>query len=252
VANKILWIFLFLGACAPAQKSKAALVPHVVPTVVRTIPHDTSAFTQGLLYADGRLYESTGKYGSSSLRILNPSDGSIISLKPVDKIFAEGLALKDGRLVQLSWQEQVAIVYRISDFTIAKVFDYAGEGWGLTVVNSRYVMSNGSDSLFFRDDNFAIKGVKVVTLMGRPLFRINELEYANGKIYANMWYSTYIFEIDPESGVVIRTIDCTGIALENQSENQDAVLNGIAFNAESGTFYITGKNWPNMYEIRIP
>ena len=225
-------------------------VLHTIPTIIRTIPHDPHAFTQGLLFHDGYLYESTGLYGQSSLRRVDPASGNVLKNLPVADVFAEGLALVDCTLVQLTWKEKAALQYSLSDFKMIGAFSYDGEGWGLTFDGKSFIMSNGSDTLFRRSTAFALQKKIPVTVAGRPLMNLNELEFANGKIYANVWYNNYIFEIMPLTGKVSKTIDCTSIVKKAQTQSDDEVLNGIAYDPKAGTFYITGKNWQYMFEVR--
>jgi glutaminyl-peptide cyclotransferase len=225
-------------------------VLHATPTIIRTIPHDPHAFTQGLLFHDGYLYESTGLYGQSSLRRVDPANGNVLKNLPVTDVFAEGLALVDSTLVQLTWKEKAALRYSLSDFKITGAFSYDGEGWGLTFDGRSFIMSNGSDTLFRRSSSFALQKKIPVTVAGRPLMNLNELEFANGKIYANVWYNNYIFEIMPLTGKVSKIIDCTSIVKKAQTQSDDEVLNGIAYDPKTGTFYITGKNWQYMFEVR--
>jgi glutamine cyclotransferase len=225
-------------------------VLHTIPTILRTIPHDPHAFTQGLLFHDGYLYESTGLYGQSSLRRVDPASGKVLKNLPVADVFAEGLALVDSTLVQLTWKEKAALQYSLSDFKMVGAFSYDGEGWGLTFDGKSFIMSNGSDTLFRRSTAFALQKKIPVTVAGRPLMNLNELEYANGKVYANVWYNNYIFEIMPLTGKVLKIIDCTAIIQKAQRQSDDEVLNGIAYDPKAGTFYITGKNWQYMFEVR--
>jgi len=245
---------LFSAACRPRKETgRRAAVETVQPVVIRTIRHDTSAFTQGLIFDRGMLLESTGLYGRSSLRRLDAADGAEKHKTALDaRLFGEGLALRNGRLVQLTWKEGRALVYSPSDFTVVGAFTYAGEGWGLASWPEGYIMSNGSDTLYFRNDEFAVVRVVRVTFRGAPLTRLNELEYARGKVYANVWYSNYIFEIDPHTGVVRRSIDCSDLAAQAGMLTGENVLNGIAYDESAGRFYITGKNWPLIFEVSIP
>ena len=238
-------LFLFFFAF-----SEDHAVLHSVPTIIRTIPHDPHAFTQGLLFHNGLLYESAGLYGQSSLRCIEPANGKVVKNVPVPDVFAEGLALWDSTLVQLTWKEKAAIRYALVDFKMTGAFSYDGEGWGLTTDPHSFIMSNGSDTLYIRGKNFAIRKKVPVTVGGKPLMNLNELEYANGRVYANVWYSNYIFEIAVASGKVTKIIDCTSIVQKAQTQSQDEVLNGIACDPKAGTFYITGKNWQYMFEVR--
>ncbi|MBD3390654.1 MAG: glutaminyl-peptide cyclotransferase [Chitinivibrionales bacterium] len=243
---------LCTGGCGedgPAQ----ADIPHVKPTIIRTLPHDSLAFTQGLLFHEGRLYESTGGYGRSSVRILDTLDGRVLRQVPLDQdLFAEGLARMDDRLVQLTWRAGRAIIYAQDDLATVGGFLYSGEGWGLAASRHAFIMSNGSDTLYFRDRHFSITGAVAVTFEGRRLTRLNELEYARGMVYANVWHSVYVFEIDPACGSVRRIIDCTELTEQARPRGREEVLNGIAYNRDAGTFFLTGKNWRLLFEVRIP
>jgi glutamine cyclotransferase len=247
--------FLTVSACRNSSRDsvKSADIPVIKPVIVRSFPHDTSAFTQGLLFHNGTLYESAGLYGKSSLRCVSISDGAVIKQINCDSaVFAEGLAMQAGRLVQLTWQEQTAILYSVSDFSFTGTFSYSGEGWGLTSYRDGFIMSNGTDTLVIRDQNFAITDRIPVRLKNRPLSSLNELEYANQRVYANVWYSNFIFEIDLQKGSVNRIIDCTDLLLRCGEMSGNNVLNGIAFDAGTGRFFITGKKWPLMFEVEIP
>jgi glutaminyl-peptide cyclotransferase len=256
-ASAVIGLLALWAACVSESTPAAApsAVATVVPTVIRSLPHDTLAFTQGLFYRDGRLYESTGApdQRQSSLRIIDAKSGAVLASQPVAGVFAEGLALLKGDVVQLTWREGRAFVRRFPSLAPCEVtFTYQGEGWGLTSNRERWIMSNGSDTLCVRDSEFHVLRHLPVRLAGRPLTQLNELEYANGKIYANIWYSVLIAEIDPTSGVVLRTIDCTELARLAGVDAARKVLNGIAFDAASGHFYLTGKDWPKMFEVTLP
>jgi len=236
---------LLLGA----YDARAAIL-HSEPVVITTLPHDPAAFTQGLLYDNGFLYESTGLYGNSSLRKINAANGKIQKQVSVPGIFAEGLGKMDGMLVQLSWKEQTARIYSENDFMIKKTVSYQGEGWGLTSNGMEYIMSNGSDTLYFRSKSFAVTKKICVRFNGEPVQNLNELEYANGNIYANVWYSNNIVEISPKTGVVTRVIDCNALVRKAAPTSSEAVLNGIAYNPKTHAFYITGKNWKTIFLVR--
>jgi len=222
------------------------------PVVVATYPHDTNAFTQGLLLKDGFLYESTGRYGTSTLRKVNLEDGSVITSKDVSaNFFAEGLAEMNGRLVQLTWQSQRALVYDLATFDSLDTITYSGEGWGLTTDSTQYIMSNGSSTIVFRDVNFEITRSINVSLDGNPVSRLNELEYINGSIYANVWQRDYIVQIRPSDGKVTVIIECENLVNLSGTSGNSAVLNGIAYNPTSDRFYLTGKLWPELYEVEL-
>jgi glutamine cyclotransferase len=228
------------------------VISTVSPSVLRTIPHDSRAFTQGLFYDNGLLYESTGLYGQSSLRIIDVKNGDILKNIPVPDIFAEGCARMDSMLVQLSWRENGAPIYSFSSLSPRGSFSYTGEGWGLTSDTSVFYMSNGSDTMYVRNKQFAIIRKVAVRQHSEPLTRINELEYVKGLIYANVWFDNNIYVIRPSTGVVVRIIDCSSLVMQNASHSSQDVLNGIAYNPGTETFYITGKCWRYIFEVKLP
>jgi len=218
--------------------------------IVSVRPHDPQAFTQGLFLQSGSLFESTGLYGSSSLREVDPRTGKVKRKVGVpQEFFAEGLALVDGRLIQLTWQNQKALVYGLADFKRAGELPYQGEGWGLCWDGRRLIMTDGSDRLTFRDPKtFAVLGEVRVTLADRPVNELNELECVDGTVYANVWQTDDILRIDPASGKVTAVVDASGLLTPAERQNTD-VLNGIAWDPEKKTFLITGKLWPKMFEV---
>ena len=251
---------LVAGGWALGSVGLPGRVPQADPNIVRTLrvdvvrelPHDTSAYTQGLLWWEGSLYESTGRYGESTLRKLDPATGAVAQRVPVPPaFFGEGLARIGGRLIMLTWMAERAIVYDLRSFETVRTFRYRGEGWGLCHDGDRLVMSNGSDTLTLRDaDTFEPTGAVRVTLRGRPQGQLNELECVDGAVYANVWQEDYIVRIDPASGRVTHQIDAAGLLTPREARGVD-VLNGIAYEPEAGTFYITGKWWPKMFEVRF-
>jgi len=245
---------LFLNRCDSSNGAKPQLkeIKKITPLVLRTIPHDNQAFTQGLLYHKGKIYESTGLQGKSSLRCINAEDGAVQSKIPVTGVFTEGLVIKDNKLIQLTWRSGNAIIYSYPDLKNIGSHRYNGEGWGITTDGKFYIMSNGSDTLYWRDDEFKVWKKTAVTFRGQPLNKINELEYARDKIYANVWFNDFIYEIDPESGKVLRLIDCTPIVKQIDSLKEQDVLNGIAYDKDKDRFFITGKYWPLIFEVKIP
>ncbi|MFL6235782.1 MAG: glutaminyl-peptide cyclotransferase [Thermoanaerobaculia bacterium] len=220
--------------------------------VLSTRPHDPGAFTQGLVLDGDTLFESTGLNGESSLREVDPQTGKVKrKLDVPSEYFAEGLALVDGRLIQLTWQEEKAFVYNRSDFKKVAEFRYDGEGWGLCFDGARLVMSDGSNRLTFRDPKtFAVDSILSVTLAGKPATRINELECVDGVVYANVWQTDDILRIDPKDGRVTAVIDASGLLTPEERQKAD-VLNGIAWNPRTRTFLITGKHWPRMFEVEL-
>jgi len=232
-----------------------AVAPTVTPEIVRMIKHDPAAFTQGLVFCDTLLYESTGLVGFSSLRRVDPRNGATISNAPLGgDYFAEGIAVLGGELVQLTWKNGVAIRYELPTLRRKTLppYNYKGEGWGLTNDSARFIMSNGSDTLYFRDKKFEIIRAVPVTLNGKPLIHLNELEYVRGNVYANVWYKNFIVEISMENGTVKRVIDCSELLRIESPSSVDQVLNGIAYDEKKDEWYLTGKNWKNIFIVKIP
>jgi glutamine cyclotransferase len=221
--------------------------------VVNTYPHDPGAFTQGLLYLDGALFESTGLNGQSSLRKVDLKTGQV--LKRVEmpaEYFAEGLAELDGKLFQLTWQNHKGFVYDLESFQLEKDFTYDGEGWGLTTDGHWLILSDGTDQIRFLDPvTFEVKKTIHVSGPGGPLVRLNELEYIKGEIYANIWQTDYVVRIDPATGNVIGAIDFTGLLAPQDRAADTDVLNGIAYDAKGDRLFITGKKWPKLFEVRL-
>lgn len=220
--------------------------------IVSVRPHDPQAFTQGLVWDKGTLFESTGLYGTSTLREVDPRSGKVKRSRGVpQEDFAEGLALVGDRLIQLTWKEQRALVYRRADFQPDGELRYDGEGWGLCYDGRRIIMSNGSDRLLFRDPKtFALLGDVQVTLAGKPVWALNELECVGGVVYANVWQEDNILRIDPATGKVTAVVDASGLLTPEERRRTD-VLNGIAWDPKAKTFLITGKLWPKMFEVKF-
>ena len=218
--------------------------------VHRVIPHDTTAFTQGLLWWNGKLFESTGRRGHSQLRRVDPATGDVEQRASIPVFFfGEGLARIGDRLVMLTWQAERAFVFGIDEFQRLPPLNYRGEGWGLCHDGDRFAMSNGSSQLAFRSsDSFAVVKTVEVTLAGRPLAALNELECVGDSVYANVFQRDFIVRIDPNTGAVTQRIDAANLLDVAEARNAD-VLNGIAFDPESQRFYITGKLWPKMFEV---
>jgi glutaminyl-peptide cyclotransferase len=238
------------GTLPPATPAPAGRAPERLKVKVRSIhKHDASAYTQGLVWDGDRLWESAGLYGSSSLREVDPASGEVrhkVDVPP--KFFAEGLAQVGDRLIQLTWQEGKAFVYRVPSLEKIAEFTYSGEGWGLCYDGKRLVMSDGSDRLTFRDpQTFAPLGEVHVRLSGTPVNRLNELECVDGVVYANVWLEDTIYRIDPRSGEITAVIDASGLLTPEERPQAD-VLNGIAWNPVKKVFLITGKQWPEMFE----
>jgi len=221
----------------------------LVPEVIDRFPHDTAAFTQGLLLHEGTFYESTGLYGESDLRQVDPETGDVLRIVGLQEaFFAEGLARINNRLIQITWRENTAIEYDLETFEVTNVFNYEGEGWGLCYDGSDLYMSDGSAQITRRDpDTFEAVETYTVTLDNRPVERLNELECVDDHIYANVWQTDYIMRFDKATGVIDQRIDAS--QLRAPDEISGDVLNGIAYDGEN--FYITGKLWPVMYYVRF-
>lgn len=226
-------------------------VARLVPEVLATTAHDPTAFTQGLEYHDGFLLESTGGYGTSDRRRVDPATGAVLAAVPLPaEQFGEGLTVAGGRLVQLTWKEGVAIVADPATLEATGSFSYTGEGWGLCSDGTRLVMSDGSPVLTFRDlETFQVTGQVTVTLDGVPVEELNELECADGLVWANVWGATDIVAITPGTGEVRAVVDASSLVPEGLAPG--SVLNGIARRPGSDTFWLTGKNWPVLHEVRL-
>jgi len=265
--NRLIWtltiwigVLLFQTACAPSivtmtptPGATANLTEQMTYEVINVFPHDADAFTQGLVYLDGFLYESTGLYGESSLRKVVLETGVVLKQINLDPAyFAEGLTHWGESLVQLSWRERTGWVYDLDEFSLQDQFSYATEGWGLTQDGERLIMSDGSAYLYFLDpETFTILDSVLVTDDGAAVERLNELEYARGEVFANIWQTESIIRIDPETGEVLGWIDLSGILPAEARTDQTDVLNGIAYDAELDRLFITGKRWPHLYEVRL-
>ena len=221
--------------------------------VVARHPHDPRAFTQGLLMADGVLYESTGRYRQSSLRRVDVASGEVLARRKLPpELFGEGLALMGERLIQLTWREEQALVYRRDDLARLETIPYAGEGWGLASHGDQLVFSDGSATLRFLDpETFTPLRNLTVTDGGRPVERLNELEVIDGMIWANILGSDRIALIDPADGAVRRWLDLRTLRGSGSAWRRARDLNGIAFDPASGHVYVTGKFWPVLYELRV-
>ena len=235
-----------------AEDSSGSDIEELRVEVVERYPHARDAFTQGLLWHDNMLYESTGQRGESSLRLVDLVSGqSHRRIELEFSHFGEGLALVGERLIQLTWTAGKALIYRKGDFQRIGEFDYQGQGWGLCYDGKRLIMSDGSAKLTFRDpETFAAIGQVRVTIRGRPQTRLNELECVDGQVYANVWEYDQIVRIDPETGRVTAIVDARGL-LESSERRRVDVLNGIAYMPERQRFLLTGKYWPYLYEVRF-
>ncbi len=239
------WALTVLGMALPV-----AAVESLTVKVHRKIPHDPAAYTQGLLWWQGKLYESTGRRGQSQLRRIDPATGTVERHVRIPVLFfGEGLAREGQRLVMLTWKAEQAFVFGLPGLDRLGMLNYQGEGWGLCHDGDRFVMSDGSAALSFRDnESFAVAGRVAVTIEGRPLGNLNELECVHGAVYANVLQRDTIVRIDPATGRVTARADATGLRDAGEAQGAD-VLNGIAYAPERERFFVTGKLWPAMFEV---
>ncbi len=288
-----IFIFLFLAACddkLPGSNANSVVagknngnsanttaktnehVPVYTYEIVNTFKHDSDAFTQGLIFNNGFLYESTGHEGDSTLRKVDLQNGKVLQKHELkNDIFAEGMTALNGKIYQISWRNGLAFVYDLNNFKLLKELKYTGEGWGLTTDGTNLLMSDGTHIIKVIDpETFkTVRSVPVLQENGKPLYLLNELEYVKGEIWANIWHSeekqtgttqgqlpnigkpNYIARINPESGRVVGWIDLANISPEDSEDESENTLNGIAYDAGSDRIFVTGKNWKRLFEIKI-
>jgi len=254
--KKILWTVAFtapiLAALAWLQLESRADTREWTVTVVESFPHDPAAYTQGLAIYNGQMYEGTGQYGRSSVRRVDLSTGSVERQKALrPDHFGEGITVVDDRIYQLTWKSGLGFVYELDTFQLLETFRIDGEGWGLTYDGEHLILSNGSAELEFLDlETFEVIRRVTVHDEGQSIDRLNELEYINGEVWANVWFEDRIARISPSSGEVLAWVDLSGLYPRSQRGYED-VLNGIAFDPDSDRLFVTGKNWPRLYEIEL-
>ena len=250
-------LLLGVAACAEAPAPSSQNVAEEPPTqsfrIVATYPHDQGAFTQGLIWLDGRLYESTGMIGQSTIREVDLAAGRVLRSAPIpDGLFGEGLVNWRDELLSITWQDGIGFRWDRATFRQTGTWRYQGEGWGLTQDGTHIIMSDGSPILRFLDPVTMEERRRImVTSAGQPVANLNELEYVNGEIFANVWMTSRIARIDPRIGRVTGWIDLTALTEQTPRVDEDAVLNGIAYDAERDRLFVTGKNWPSLYEIDL-
>lgn len=230
----------------------ARAVPYVAE-IVKEYPHDEAAWTQGLVIADGDFFESTGMEGKSTLRRFELETGKVLQTVPVDaRLFGEGLTALGDRLYFVTWKTGEGFVYDRKTLKVVKTFRYSGEGWGLTTDGKQLILSDGTDNLRFIDPSTlrVTRRIKA-TLQGRPVQKLNELEYVDGEIWANVWYESYIIRLDPKTGRSTGWIDLTDVIQKSGRTDDDAVANGIAWDEKNQRLFVTGKHWPKLFEIRV-
>jgi glutaminyl-peptide cyclotransferase len=251
--RRIWFLGLFLSVVSSTIAGQTASSHVDTFQIVRTFPHDSNAFTQGLIYVEGRLYESTGLNGWSSLRMLDLSTGRVLQKYdlPVE-LFGEGLTDWGSTLIQLTWKAHKGFVYDRFSFSLLRTFEYEGEGWGLTHDRTQLIMSDGTSYLRFLDPKSfrEVRRIHVTDEKGQAVENLNELEYIHGEIYANLWQTDRIARISPRTGKVIAWLDLSGIIDKRELVSPDAVLNGIAYDATGDRLFVTGKLWPKLFEIR--
>jgi len=221
--------------------------------IVKTYPHDRTAFTQGLEYRDGFLYEGTGMFGRSSVRKIDLESGRVIQRYDLPQpFFGEGITVLNQQILELTWQSQTGFVYDKSSFRVLRSFNYPGEGWGLTNDGKQIYMSDGSPIIRVWD-GVTLKEIRRLTVKdgATPVTQLNELEWVRGEIYANVWQTDRIARISPVDGRVLGWIDLTGILPKSERPDPDAVLNGIAYDAAGDRLFVTGKLWPKIFEIKL-
>lgn len=258
-------LLLVLFSCGGNNK-QTAYDPDIAPpppapaisySITGQFPHDTSAYTQGLEFHEGKLYEGTGDYENSSLRITDPTSGKIEVLHNMkdEKVFGEGITIFKGKIYQLTWQDNIAFIYDLANLKkpIRKI-NWPYEGWGITHNEKELIISDGSANLFFVEpENLRVLRTIAVTENGKPIDRLNELEYANGAVYANVYTSNEIVKIDPESGHLLGRLTFENLlSREDIVPGRTDVLNGIAYDSSKNIFFITGKRWPKMFTVKLP
>jgi len=250
---KLLLCLVALAAPSWAMAKEAA-IPSYGYEVVRSYPHDPNAFTQGLLYKAGVLYESTGLEGRSSIRKVKLETGEVLQRTELPpELFGEGLVDWGDKLMVLTWKTQLGFVLDLQTFTPIRRFSYPGEGWGMTRNNRELIMSDGTAELRFLDPQSLSETRRLkVTANGRPVTQLNELEWVDGEIYANIWQTDRIARIDPKTGHVVGWIDLSGLLPRRERiEGHTDVLNGIAYDSISRRLFVTGKLWPKLFEIKL-
>lgn len=246
----VVFSHIFAALLAVCSAAACAAVPVSTVRVVNTYPHDPDAFTQGLVALDGELYEGTGRNGQSSLRRVALASGEVLQRRNLGSLyFGEGITIMDDRVYQLTWQSQIGFVYDRATFELQKTFFLPGEGWGITHDGTHLIVSDGTAQLRFLDPETQQEVKRItVTEDGLPLARLNELEYIDGEVWANVWYTDFIVRIDPATGQVRSKLDLSGL---HATRGADDVLNGIAWDAGAQRLFVTGKLWSSLYEVEV-
>jgi glutaminyl-peptide cyclotransferase len=252
-------LLLLLGCSStplfPIPALQPAAPERLVPKIISTSPHDTASYTEGLVWYDGFLYESSGLYGKSNLRKVDPQTGQVLQrIDDPTEVFGEGLALDGNRLVQLTWHEGIAYLYDLDTLARTGSFSYEGEGWGLCFDGQRYYMTDGSAGVSVRDaKTFALTNKLQVAQDGQPVTMLNELECVGDSLYANVWKTNEILRLDKATGRITAVIDASGLLTPQETDmaGPEGVLNGIAYDPADNTFLITGKFWPKLFQVQF-
>ena len=247
---RFLLIPLLLAFCSDALSAEKTRQYRAV--IVREYPHDVTSYTQGLFFEDGQMYESTGGNGSSTFRKVELSSGR--ALRRLDfgkKYFVEGSVALGDSLYILTWTSRVAFIYDFNTLEYIATRSYPHQGWGITTDGKQLIASDGSSRLYFMDKDLNIVRTVNVRLHGKPLNHLNELEYIDGRVWANVYTTNMIVLIDPDTGMVDGVVDCTGLLPQKLKTPDTDVLNGIAYDGDTGKIYLTGKNWPLLFEVKI-
>jgi len=230
------------------------VVPDYTYEIIGGYPHDEAAFTQGLVFENGILYEGTGLRGRSSLRKVDLETGQILQIHQLPAhLFGEGITVYNNKIIQLTWRFNKGFVYDKNSFELLAEFNCPTEGWGITYNGEYLIVSDGTATLYFLDpESFEkVRHVEVYDKRGGPVIRLNDLEYVKGEIYANVWKKDYIARISPQTGEVVGWIELKGLLPDGIIDNQEAVLNGIAYDRENSRLFVTGKLWPQLFEIKL-
>jgi glutaminyl-peptide cyclotransferase len=253
IRSALVVILVAYGSILLQQAGQAQIPPEYTFVVIRAFPHDTSAYTQGLSYRDGFLYEGTGLYGRSSLRKVNLETGTVvrrIDLEP--EFFGEGITIFRDKIVQLTWKSHIGFVYDLKTFHLLQRFSYSGEGWGLAANDRELYMSDGTSEIRVLDaETFKEKRHFTVHDGSKPVDQLNELEFVEGQIFANVWHTNLIARISPQTGAVLGWINLTGLLSPVYHLEPEAVLNGIAYDSARKRLFVTGKLWPSVFEIKL-
>jgi glutaminyl-peptide cyclotransferase len=253
LAIPLLWVWTARLPAADSEATASESIPAYTYTVVKAWPHDPAAFTEGLVFCNGMLIESTGLNGYSTLRKVDLETGIVRQeVKLADQYFGEGTAVMGGKIFQLTWQSHRGFIYDLETMKLEGGFSYTGEGWGLTSDGQSLIMSDGTNQIRFIDPaTFRVTRMIGVFAHGQPVAMLNELEYVKGEIYANVWQTDYIVRIDPGTGKLLGSIDFIGLLSPADRVPGTDVMNGIAYDAQNDRLFVTGKNWPKLFEVKV-